>query len=862
MDFTTFLCFSIIIGFFGLIGLVIFLVARGSGGKNATPVNAVNGRVYLRPEHRQAFRNVLQQIQQAPDREVALNEAAATVETALWLPLSGSLADVQAIAAPPTLVVPTPSTSVATPSDGTTDAKAGVSAASPVIPTPSLRWLAPDNITLLLYVGAALMVIAAGVFVASSWDAISGMARFLVVAVFALAFLIVGELFIKLTQRLRPAGTTFRAVGTLLLPFIPLAYDRFVLEGEGPIWYWLVAGAILAAVNYAFYRFTNRGRLTAYLAVFSLGIMAVALPPAIGADARWTAASIWSLSGILFFIMARLEPDGSVLLKNLFRPTNHPIAESHLILGVLFLLVGLLFGVAIDGDIYNAVNFAVLAVVLLGIATYFRGAVLAALAALAGGYALGAAADLVSAPFVFTLPLLILALYAVALMAIAPFAEKRMRLANGFLTATALFWAFVARDSGSGDFTPLWVYGVTIAVYISLTLWAAYRFRNPLVWTVLWLVTNAAVIDTLSLIPSDSNSILIPTLLYLAVAGLWLLLERVLPAPQSRYARFSFVVQAAWMTLAALFFQIVVRNLEESEIVGAAIALTGLTLGWIWVAYRTRLSATVGVAILEGALALPFILLAINAPDILLPVTWLAAGVILLGLATVIPDFAKRVTERGGLILTLIAPLGIVVADWFRFSAPSESLQTLTAQGTLLGAAAAYAGYGLLKRQRWGIGSAGALLYVLYAWVINEQGIEEIQVYSVPLALLLFSYRWLFPTQLQLWEGLSAVVLIGVGMAQALVEENWIYSAILGAWGVLLLGLGITMSRRILLVAGVVGILFAALRQLWTVVAELPPALIIGLAGLTFLLVAIVLLLTRERWLKVVSKGDEEGGQA
>lgn len=836
------LCLVVVVAFFGVLGFLIVRAANGSGNDPNRVSGAVNGRVYLRPEHRQVFLNVLRQIQNAPDRDEALNDAAATVESAMWLPLDGPLADVQAIAAAvtPTPVVPR------------TDAPTVPADTPPPIPkTPPLsplRWFAPDNITLLLYVGATLMVIAAGVFVASSWDAIGGVARFAVVAIFALAFLIVGELFIHLTQRLRPAGATFRAVGTVLLPFVALAYDRFVLEGTGASLYWAGAGTVLALFNYAFYRFTNPGRLTAYLGAFSLGILAMALPMALGLSSQWTSFSIWLLAGILFFIMSRLVADGRDLLNNLFKAANHPIAESYLIIGGVLLLLGYGFSIGVSEEWRSALSYLLVTGILTGLAFYFHTGLIAAIATLTGGITVGFAITAATPDLDATLIPIGLALYAVGLALIAPRSGTRLWYGKAVLMTAALLWAFAARTTIESA-TPTWVHGVTIAAYIGVTLHAAYRYRNPLVWGLVWLVVNGAVPDILSLIPSDSNSILIPALLYLGVAVVWLLLEQLLPDPQRTYARVSFVAQSVWMTLIAYGLALVNDGSVGDFPLAGALVLTGLTLGWIWLTHRIRLSLSVGATILQGALAIPFVLLAVGAPELLLPVSWLAAGVILLGLSMFLPDFAKQVTEWGGLIVALVAPLGGMGAELLHFTESPDSTVTVTAQATLFGAAILYAGYGYLRRQRWAIGGAGALLYVLYAWLLHESGVEELQVYTVPLAVLLFAYRWLFPAQLTLWEGLSALVLIGIGIVQATVEPNWLYSAILGVWGVLLLIVGITMSRRILTVAGVVGVLFAALRQLWTVVAELPPALIIGLAGLTFLLVAIILLLTRDRWM-------------
>jgi hypothetical protein len=839
------LCLVTVVAFFGLLGYLIIRAARGSGNDPNRVSGAVNGRVYLRPEHRQVFLNVLRQIQNAPDRDEALTSAATTIENALWLPMDGPLTDVQTVVAPAAPVSPASQPSTTTATVSSTVAPVSAPSASP------LRWFAPDNITLLLYVGAALMVIAAGVFVASSWDAIDGVARFLVVAIFALAFLVMGELFIRLTQRLRPAGTTFRAVGTVLLPFVALAYDRFVLEGTGGAGYWVGAGAVLALINYAFYRFTNPGRLTAYLGAFSLGILAFALPDALELSVDWTAFSIWMLAAILLFIMSRIVADGRELLKNLFKPTNHPIAESHLIIGGLLVLLGFGFAFGISDEWLSALSYLLVTAIFIGLAFYFHAGLLAGVATLTGGFTIGFAVTAFAPDMEATLIPLALAVYAALLAFIAPMSSKRLWYGKVFLMGAALFWAFAARTTIESA-SPTWAHGATIAAYVGITVWAAYRYRNPVVWAFMWLVANGAVSDILSLVPSDSDSILIPALLYLAVAGLWLLLDYLLPAPEDRYARISYVGQALWMTVVAYALGLGRADFVADIPLAGAIALIGLTLGWLWLTVRTQSTLSVIATIAQLALAIPFVLLVLRAPELLLPISWLVAGVILLGVSTVLPDFAKKVTERGGLILALIAPTGAFIATMMNFAESPNSTVTVTSQATLFGAAVVYAAFGILRRERWAIGSAGALLYLLYAWLINDSGMRDtnqIQYYSVPLAVLLFSYRWLFPTQMQIWEGLSAFVLIGVGIVQAVEEQHWLYSAILGAWGVLLLIGGISLSRRILTVAGVVGILFAALRQLWTVVAELPPALIIGLAGLTFLLVAIVLLLTRDRWM-------------
>ena len=82
-------------------------------------------------------------------------------------------------------------------------------AAEPSAPTARSvvdRWFDLDNITMLLYLGAGLIVIAAGIFVGSSWDAIGPTARWTVVAATALAFFLVGEGFTRYSAKLARAA--------------------------------------------------------------------------------------------------------------------------------------------------------------------------------------------------------------------------------------------------------------------------------------------------------------------------------------------------------------------------------------------------------------------------------------------------------------------------------------------------------------------------------------------------------------------------------------------------------------------------------------------------------------------------------
>jgi hypothetical protein len=76
-----------------------------------------------------------------------------------------------------------------------------------------------------------------------------------------------------------------------------------------------------------------------------------------------------------------------------------------------------------------------------------------------------------------------------------------------------------------------------------------------------------------------------------------------------------------------------------------------------------------------------------------------------------------------------------------------------------------------------------------------------------------------------------------------------LYTLLLGAWGGLLLVAGITLGRRTLVVMGIVGLVVASVRQLWSVISSLPPGVLIGLVALVLMGAAIWLILNRNRLL-------------
>ncbi len=569
------LCFGLLVAVgIGLVVLFGYAISRRQPQKLDAPASP---RAYLNPDQRFALLNLLSQIRTAPDKDAALDKATHYVATALWLPTSGEIPDVPSETVPPTRV-PVPSQAIVP-----TPTPASLPPPSVVPSTPVARWVAPDNITILLYVGAALFIIAAGVFVGSSWDAISGFARFMIVSGSALAFLLVGEGFVRFTDRLEPAGNTFRSVGTVLLPFTALAFDRFVLSGHGSPLYWVVVGLLLMLINYGLYRLSQKGRLTGYMAAFSYGIFGLSLPTALGWGEAWLPATLWAVAGVLFFIAARIAPDGRALVRQFFRKTNDPLAESHFVLGWLLGITGCLYLLFLNGAASGLAAFSVLTVVMVGVAFYLHLAVLMGIAALSLGGALIQLVDLVGLDNSIYQPLALM-LMGVFLVWLAPRLERHAPFANAIVSGVAFGWVLFARSTVNSEGV---VQGLTVLGYVGVALFLAVRFRNLGTWAIGMVVLNVAVFDILSLFSSDSPSALIPTVLLLGLAGFWLALEDRPPYPAARgFAIGSFVAQAVWLSV-LLFGAITAFFFNTADVpLAAFIGTGGLTAGWTWLATR------------------------------------------------------------------------------------------------------------------------------------------------------------------------------------------------------------------------------------------------------------------------------------
>ncbi|MEI6519778.1 MAG: hypothetical protein WCO98_07025 [bacterium] len=125
------------------------------------------------------------------------------------------------------------------------------------------RFKSLQNINILLYLGAFMIVVSAGIFVGFNYQSLTGNFKTIFLTIFALIFYLTGlALYLKSTN-IKEAGLTFLTIGLILFPLVGLAYYKFVSHGGGNnIWF------ITSIVTAFFYALSLKLVKNSYLSYF------------------------------------------------------------------------------------------------------------------------------------------------------------------------------------------------------------------------------------------------------------------------------------------------------------------------------------------------------------------------------------------------------------------------------------------------------------------------------------------------------------------------------------------------------------------------------------------------------------------
>ena len=216
----------------------------------------------------------------------------------------------EGVPAPPGPAAPSavPAPGRASPMAPTVTSPAIDEAAPGIVLADAVRAFAVEETpSLLLYVGAFLVVVSALIFVNVSGEQISDAARFGLVLLGTIAFLIAGVALHRI-PRVLPAGRTFLAIGALLVPAdvfaaYALLVRRTPLDAPG-LW---LAGSIMAALLYAALAVAGFGRW--YSPLFALALISGvgAFAAEIHASTGWSVA-LYAMLALAVLLLQQRAP--------------------------------------------------------------------------------------------------------------------------------------------------------------------------------------------------------------------------------------------------------------------------------------------------------------------------------------------------------------------------------------------------------------------------------------------------------------------------------------------------------------------------------------------------------------------------
>ncbi|MCX6808488.1 MAG: hypothetical protein NTW50_02370, partial [Candidatus Berkelbacteria bacterium] len=130
-----------------------------------------------------------------------------------------------------------------------------------------------DNINILFYIGAFLVVVAAGVFVGFNYESISGIGKTMFLAIFALVFYGVGTYLYLKAKNIQQAGLVFVTVGLILAPLVGLAYFKFSAMGTDGHMIWFVTSLIVTALYVVSLLIVKKPFLSYFVTFVSLSLL-------------------------------------------------------------------------------------------------------------------------------------------------------------------------------------------------------------------------------------------------------------------------------------------------------------------------------------------------------------------------------------------------------------------------------------------------------------------------------------------------------------------------------------------------------------------------------------------------------------
>jgi len=196
----------------------------------------------------------------------------------------------------------------------TTAAGQTVAAATqPALPTAPTEPLAErgmkaiQNINVLLYLGSFMIVIAAGTFVGSNYGSIDNLTKVLLLGTLSAIFYLTGLGLYSYTDKIKPAGVTFTAIGLLIAPLVGLSVQNLLYANKPSGGIWLVTTAVMLVMQLVAYVSLKKTYIAYFSALTTISLFQ-ALTATVSAPVYWYGWSMM-LTSLLYIVLARTVRD-------------------------------------------------------------------------------------------------------------------------------------------------------------------------------------------------------------------------------------------------------------------------------------------------------------------------------------------------------------------------------------------------------------------------------------------------------------------------------------------------------------------------------------------------------------------------
>jgi hypothetical protein len=679
-----------------------------------------------------------------------------------------------------------------------------------------------NNINVILYLGAFLIVVSAGIFVGYNLQTLTGTFKSVFIALFAGLFYICGLLLFTRSTKLRPAGVTFTGIGLVLTPLVGLAaYNFTALHDYGPMT-WFVTSVLTLAL-YIITLTITRQTYIAYLmsfttlSIFESSISLINLP------LYWFGWAM-SLSSLLLLTFSR---------SGLFFESS---SGALMISANLFMPISLLLSLAMTGDNGLAqlgVTIAIAGVFYAGMARQYHakpiGSIYWSLALISLPLAIGLGLwHSFPRSFIALVLLAVGAIYLIAEHLIGHVLSRRwheiLSLVTGLLPLAGL--AVVYDHPGA-------VTGLLVVTAV-INAEQAMRLKQSSLGLV-------AILSFLALPLVYSRVYLSPSWPYSAVAALYLVEAGILvwwSRVMHDWAEGGLQTGRAGY-FSAFAFAIVTAALS-SQTALLLVALAAAAAIYI-LSYIERLTLYVPLAVASLYLAL------LQPAGIFGWSAAITALLLLLGGLGVYSLGRFETDEKRSLVLRYSGLAGpyLGAAAGLSLDPPRvEPVLALAGGGGLL----------WLEAQRQNqpivIEVAGAILLVSLNWLFAVLSITETQFYTVPWAAYAgyLGYRRRSHGH-QAYDGFTVLALAVLTLplaAQALSSDGQLYGLALICESLVLVVLGMAFRYKLVTLWGVATLVTEVLYQMRSIIYALPKYLISAALGLGLLATAIIMLQRRK----------------